>query len=165
MTTTEARPVVTSTGTTQHTVSPSAGRKGNVIVEWITTTDHKKIGYMYLISSFIYFCLGGVMALIILLGVIILGLAMWAMMHGSRREKIRRWLLDQQYHERHLYTDAPPGGWAWTDLPGGVPDADDTSGALLALHDLHQPGAILDSRVRLAFCRPRARARAGGRCG
>ncbi|MHA6668260.1 aa3-type cytochrome oxidase subunit I [Homoserinimonas sp. A447] len=65
MTTTEARPVVAGTGTTQHTVSPSARRKGNVVVEWITTTDHKKIGYMYLISSFIYFCLGGVMALII----------------------------------------------------------------------------------------------------
>lgn len=52
----------------------------------------------------------------------------------SRRKRIRRWLLDQQYHERHLFTDAPPGAWAWTDLPGGVPDADDTSGALLALH-------------------------------
>jgi cytochrome c oxidase subunit 1 len=66
MTTTEARPVVAGTGTTtQHTVSPSARRKGNILVEWITSTDHKKIGYMYLISSFIYFCLGGVMALII----------------------------------------------------------------------------------------------------
>ena len=40
-------------------------RKGNVIVKWITTTDHKTIGYLYLISSFIFFCLGGVMALII----------------------------------------------------------------------------------------------------
>ena len=64
MTTTETRPVVAGTGTTQHTVSPSASRKGNVLVEWITSTDHKKIGYMYLISSFIYFCIGGVMALI-----------------------------------------------------------------------------------------------------
>ncbi|MEX1077535.1 MAG: cytochrome c oxidase subunit I [Homoserinimonas sp.] len=63
MTITETRPVAGS-GTSQHTVSPSAGRKGNVLVEWITSTDHKKIGYMYLISSFIYFCLGGVMALI-----------------------------------------------------------------------------------------------------
>src|SRR5690554_3124005 len=61
---TQARPVVAGSGTSQHTVSPTAGRKGNVLVEWITSTDHKKIGYMYLISSFIYFCLGGVMALI-----------------------------------------------------------------------------------------------------
>jgi len=44
-----------------------------------------------------------------------------------------RWLLDQQYRTRHPYTNAPPGGWAWTNLPGGVPDADDTAGALLAL--------------------------------
>ena len=49
------------------------------------------------------------------------------------RQKIRGWLLGQQYRERHLFTDAPPGGWAWTDLSGGVPDADDTPGALLAL--------------------------------
>ncbi|GAB3606650.1 cytochrome c oxidase subunit I [Conyzicola nivalis] len=40
-------------------------RRGNVLVSWITSTDHKTIGYMYLISSFVYFCIGGVMALII----------------------------------------------------------------------------------------------------
>ncbi|MHB1080450.1 MAG: prenyltransferase/squalene oxidase repeat-containing protein [Prosthecobacter sp.] len=43
------------------------------------------------------------------------------------------WLLAQQYREIHPFTNAPPGGWAWTDLPGGVPDADDTSSALIAL--------------------------------
>lgn len=48
-------------------------------------------------------------------------------------EAVTRWLLDQQYRERHPFTDAAPGGWAWTDLSGGVPDADDTPGALLAL--------------------------------
>ena len=42
-------------------------------------------------------------------------------------------LLGQQHLEVHPFTDAAPGGWAWTDLPGGVPDADDTSGALLSL--------------------------------
>jgi len=46
------------------------------------------------------------------------------------------WLLAQQYRVRHPYTNAAAGGWAWTDLPGGVPDADDTSGALLALKHL-----------------------------
>ena len=39
--------------------------KGRIIVNWITTTDHKTIGYMYLIASFMFFCLGGVMALLI----------------------------------------------------------------------------------------------------
>lgn len=52
------------------------------------------------------------------------------------QERTRRWLLDQQYRERHPFTDAAPGGWAWTDLSGGVPDADDTPGALLALKAL-----------------------------
>lgn len=52
------------------------------------------------------------------------------------RKRIADWLLDQQHREVHAYTGAAPGGWAWTDLPGGVPDADDTAGALLALRNL-----------------------------
>ncbi|GAA2248301.1 cytochrome c oxidase subunit I [Herbiconiux moechotypicola] len=47
------------------TPSRTVGRKGNILVKWITSTDHKTIGYMYLISSFLFFCLGGVMALVI----------------------------------------------------------------------------------------------------
>ena len=49
---------------------------------------------------------------------------------------VKEWLLGQQYREVHPFTNAAPGGWAWTDLPGGVPDADDTSGALVALEYL-----------------------------
>ena len=41
------------------------GNKGNIIVDMLTTTDHKKIGYMYLISSVVWFCIGGVLALLI----------------------------------------------------------------------------------------------------
>lgn len=55
---------------------------------------------------------------------------------------IRDWLLQQQYRTTHPYTLAAPGGWAWTNLPGGVPDADDTAGALLALHRLDADGLI-----------------------
>ena len=51
----------------------------------------------------------------------------------EQRLTLREWLLGQQYRVEHPYTHAAPGGWAWTDLPGGVPDADDTPGALLAL--------------------------------
>ncbi len=54
----------------------------------------------------------------------------------SERAPIRDWLLAQQHRELHPYTNAAPGGWAWTDLSGGVPDADDTAGALLALKTL-----------------------------
>lgn len=49
------------------------------------------------------------------------------------REPIKSWLLRQQYRCVHPYTNADPGGWSWTDLPGGVPDADDTPGGILAL--------------------------------
>ncbi len=37
--------------------------KGRLIVKWLTTTDHKVIGHLYLITSFIWFLIGGVMAL------------------------------------------------------------------------------------------------------
>ncbi|MBL9132801.1 MAG: hypothetical protein JNG86_16455 [Verrucomicrobiaceae bacterium] len=49
------------------------------------------------------------------------------------------WLLAQQYREIHPFTNAAPGGWAWTDMPGGVPDADDTSSALVALKKMGHP--------------------------
>ena len=62
------------------------------------------------------------------------------------REVLRGWLLGQQYREVHPFTGAAPGGWAWTDLPGGVPDADDTPGALLALRHLGE----VDSRTLAA---------------
>ena len=63
MTTTAPRPSVTETP--QGLSNASVARKGNVFVDWVTTTDHKKIGYLYLITSFLYFLLGGVMALVI----------------------------------------------------------------------------------------------------
>jgi len=55
---------------------------------------------------------------------------------AEQRLALREWLLAQQWREEHPYTHAAPGGWAWTDLPGGVPDADDTPGVLLALRHL-----------------------------
>jgi len=63
MTTTLERPA--SVGGSSLPISPTAERKGNVIVSWITTTDHKTIGYLYLITSFVYFLIAGVMALVI----------------------------------------------------------------------------------------------------
>ncbi len=70
--------------------------------------------------------------------------------HDLSRRNARRWrpvrprrrtapllrLLGQQYRTVHPYTHAAPAAWAWTDLPGGVPDADDTPGALLAVMNL-----------------------------
>src|SRR3954463_8186585 len=39
--------------------------KGSVAVSWLTTTDHKVIGYLYLITSFVFFLLAGLMAMVI----------------------------------------------------------------------------------------------------
>jgi squalene-hopene/tetraprenyl-beta-curcumene cyclase len=49
------------------------------------------------------------------------------------------WLLAQQHTARHPLTGGAPGGWGWTNLPGAMPDADDTAGVLLALHRLGPP--------------------------
>ena len=57
----------------------------------------------------------------------------------DRRAELMDWLLGQQLKQWHPYTGSRRGGWGWTDLPGSVPDADDTAGALLALHAL-DPG-------------------------
>jgi squalene-hopene/tetraprenyl-beta-curcumene cyclase len=72
--------------------------------------------------------------------------AMPAQLDSEDRRRLRAWLLAQQFRSPHPYTNAAPGGWAWTDLPGGVPDADDTAGALLALHNLGD----IDATVRSA---------------
>ncbi|MEV6949515.1 cytochrome ubiquinol oxidase subunit I, partial [Streptomyces sp. NPDC051172] len=37
---------------------------GNVVIKWLTTTDHKTIGTLYLVTSFAFFLIGGVMALL-----------------------------------------------------------------------------------------------------
>lgn len=58
------------------------------------------------------------------------------------RQRLQGLLLRQQSTTEHPYTAAAPGAWAWTDLPGGVPDADDTSGALLALRSLGSGDAV-----------------------
>ncbi len=45
--------------------TPRKLSKGQLAVKLMTTTDHKVIGYMYLVTSFIWFLLGGILALAI----------------------------------------------------------------------------------------------------
>jgi cytochrome c oxidase subunit 1 len=47
------------------TVDPRRRKFGRTLVKWLTSTDHKVIGNLYLISTFVFFMFGGVMALII----------------------------------------------------------------------------------------------------
>jgi cytochrome c oxidase subunit 1 len=44
---------------------PHARREPTGVVKWLTSTDHKVIGRSYLITSFLFFCLSGCMAIII----------------------------------------------------------------------------------------------------
>ncbi|GAA3935140.1 cytochrome c oxidase subunit I [Streptomyces gulbargensis] len=54
------------TSTEPPTLVPVKRRsRGRVVVDWLTTTDHKKIGHLYLITSFVFFILGGILALVI----------------------------------------------------------------------------------------------------
>ncbi len=55
---------------------------------------------------------------------------------------LRQWLSDRQYQAEHPYTGAAPGGWGWTHRPGGVPDADDTAGVMLALARLGEEAPL-----------------------
>jgi cytochrome c oxidase subunit I len=39
-------------------------RKGSILADWLSSTDHKIIGHRYLITSFGFFLAGGIMAMI-----------------------------------------------------------------------------------------------------
>jgi cytochrome c oxidase subunit I len=45
------------------TLTPAASAYRSGLYEWLTTTDHKKIGILYLVNSFIFFFIGGLFAL------------------------------------------------------------------------------------------------------
>ncbi len=47
------------------TLSPAAPAYRGGLYEWLTTTDHKKIGIMYLINSILFFVAGGILALVV----------------------------------------------------------------------------------------------------
>ena len=59
------------------------------------------------------------------------------------------WILSCQNQTVHPFTGSPPGGWGWTDLPGAVPDADDTPGAMLALKTMLATGQFENRRLQI----------------
>ena len=60
--TTYAQPIAVNDGSANTVLKP--GNKGRAIVGWLTTTDHKRIGHLYLITTFVWFLFGGLLALI-----------------------------------------------------------------------------------------------------
>jgi cytochrome c oxidase subunit I len=59
-------------------------RKGSVLAAWLSSTDHKVIGYLYLITSFCFFLFAGILAMI-----------MRAQLMGPNNNIVS----DQQYNE------------------------------------------------------------------
>lgn len=57
----------------------------------------------------------------------------------NQRQALTTLISQRQTRQIHPFTGSPPDGWGWNDQSGAVPDADDTSAALIALHAL-QPG-------------------------
>jgi cytochrome c oxidase subunit 1 len=53
------------TGATPEVPQPPPRTKGQIVVSWLTSTDHKVIGHLYFITSFGFFLVAGTMALII----------------------------------------------------------------------------------------------------
>ncbi|SOD58797.1 cytochrome c oxidase subunit 1 [Streptomyces zhaozhouensis] len=65
MTSVEESPSALNEASHQAATPPQRRRqRGAVVVKWLTTTDHKTIGTLYLLTSFIFFVAAGAMALI-----------------------------------------------------------------------------------------------------
>ncbi|GAA3991081.1 cytochrome c oxidase subunit I [Thermobifida alba] len=47
------------------TAAPRKQPRGSVLASWLSSTDHKVIGYLYIITAFFFFLVAGVMALLI----------------------------------------------------------------------------------------------------
>jgi cytochrome c oxidase subunit 1 len=66
------------------TIAAPGYKKGSLLADWLSSTDHKIIGHLYLITSFCFFLIGGIMALI-----------MRAQLMGPNNHIVS----DQQYNE------------------------------------------------------------------
>src|ERR1700733_13096027 len=64
MSVTTAQPQLTRPAPQVLARSVAAPRETKRWIDWVTTTDHKKIGIMYLVTTFVFFMLGGVEALL-----------------------------------------------------------------------------------------------------
>ncbi len=76
-----------------------------------------------------------------------LGPAISEAITAEKLERLKQYLLDNQYRSPHPFNQARPGGWGWTSFSGSVPDADDTAGAILALLTLDPEGRSVRASV------------------
>jgi prenyltransferase beta subunit len=66
-----------------------------------------------------------------------LGTHLKKVLYENELSLLRNYLLTLQFKTIHPFNGAKPGGWGWTSYTGSVPDADDTSGAILALLEMY----------------------------
>ena len=66
----------------------------------------------------------------------------------EQKNSIRAYLLKTQWKTVHPFTHSEPGGWGWTHERGGVPDADDTAAALIALKMLGCETVVAENGIR-----------------
>ncbi|MCL2625165.1 MAG: hypothetical protein FWD31_16010, partial [Planctomycetaceae bacterium] len=64
-------------------------------------------------------------------------------LNDGEKQHYRNALKRHQTQTVHPFTRSAPGGWGWTTHSGSVPDADDTSAALIALHHLGEPATSI----------------------
>jgi cytochrome c oxidase subunit 1 len=50
---------VTTVDKPAQVAAPASYRKGSIIADWLSSTDHKIIGHLYLITSFFFFMADG----------------------------------------------------------------------------------------------------------
>ncbi len=70
---------------------------------------------------------------------------------GQKFEITRSWYMRRQ-RGTCIYAESPPGGFAWTDLPGGVPDGDDTGAALVMLNMFKVPRDGEQVKGAISWC-------------
>jgi cytochrome c oxidase subunit I len=57
-------PVIVTTTSRQQREESKRQTFGKAVVKWVTSTDHKTIGYLYLTTSFIFFLFAGLLAMV-----------------------------------------------------------------------------------------------------
>lgn len=65
----------------------------------------------------------------------------------KQEKRLLEHLRENQWTVEHPFTHAESGGWSWTNRQGGVPDADDTAAALIALDRLDGDCAVAEPGI------------------
>ncbi len=134
-------------------LTPAASAYRSALYEWLTTTDHKKIGILYLVNSFIFFFLAGILALFVRTELALPG-------HPVPRGRAR---LQPALHDARVGDDLPvhhPDAGRLRELRRAAPDRRAGHGV-----PADQRAVVLDAAARRHPAVPRVRdgRRRGGR--